>query len=125
VWRSTPISLKEAQVNSVDRIAIEKELAAQIEQLPPNSTILMYLGEHGGALQRIGFPLKRTINEGNYRYWQSSLMDPARMANFVIATEGDPVSDAIKKHPEGLTEIAVVRSLRQNPIRIYESSIAR
>lgn len=122
-WKTTPISLKEAQVNSVDRMAIEKELAAQIALLPPNSRILMYLGEHGGALQRIGFPLQRTINEGNYRYWQSALMDPARMADFIIATQGDPVSEAIKKHPQGLEEVAVVSSLRQNPIRIYESTI--
>jgi hypothetical protein len=96
-----------------------------VQQLPANTTILMYLGEHGGALQRIGFPLKRTINEGNYRYWQSSLMDPARMADYVIATEGDPVSEAIKKRPEGLTLISVVTALRQNSVRIYRSNLGR
>ena len=123
VWRTEPISLKEAQVNSVDRIAIEKQLAIEIEQLPPDSTILMYLGEHGGALQRIGFPLRRTINEGNYRYWQSALMDPARMADYVIATDGDPVAQAIKARPQGLQELTVVSALRQNPIRIYRSTM--
>jgi hypothetical protein len=125
VWREAPISLREARVNAVDRMAIEKELSAQVQQLPANTTILMYLGEHGGALQRIGFPLKRTINEGNYRYWQSSLMDPARMADYVIATEGDPVSEAIKKRPEGLTLISVVTALRQNSVRIYRSNLGR
>ena len=125
VWREAPISLREARVNSVDRMAIEKELAAQVEQLPANSTVLIYLGEHGGALQRIGFPLKRTINEGNYRYWQSSLLNPARMADYVIATEGDPVSDAIKKRPEGLTVVSVVTALRQSPVRIYRSNMGR
>lgn len=124
VWRTTPVSLKEAQVNSVDRLALEKSLALEIEHLPPYSTILMNLGEHGGALQRIAFPLNRTINEGNYRYWKSALMDPARMADYVIATDGDPVAEAIKEHPQGLVEIAVVRSLRQNPIRIYRSTEA-
>jgi len=124
VWKATPLSLKEAQVNAADRITLEKELAAQIELLPPDSTLLMYLGQHGGALQRIAFPLKRTINEGNYRYWGSALMNPARMADFIIATDGDPVAEAIKAHPEGLDEIVVVRTLRQNPIRIYRSTIA-
>lgn len=124
-WQSTPISLKEAQVNSVDRIAIEFQLAQEIRGLPADSAILMYIGEHGGALQRIGFPLKRTINEGNYRYWQSALMDPARMAPYIIATDGDPVAEAIKKHPQGLEEITVVRAMRQNPIRIYRSSLAQ
>lgn len=123
VWTAVPISLREARVNSVDRIALEKELAVQIEQLPPSSTLLMYLGEHGGALQRIGFPLKRTINEGNYRYWQSALLNPARMAEYVVATEGDPVAQAIAAHPQGLTLVTVVTALRQNPVRIYRSSL--
>lgn len=123
VWQTTPISLKEAQVNAFDRMSIEKALSRELEMLPPGSTILMYIGEHGGALQRIGFPLKRTISEGNYRYWQSALMDPARMADFVIATEGDPVAEAIKKHPQGLELVTVVTALRQNPIRIYRSTI--
>lgn len=122
---ATPISLKEAQVNGVDRIAIEKELARNIMLLPPNSTILMYLGEHGGALQRIGFPLKRTINEGNYRYWGSALMNPAALADYVIATDGDPVSKAIQAHPDRLESIAVIQSSRQNPIRIYRSTAYR
>ena len=122
VWHSVPISLREARVNSVDRVAIEKELSTQLQQLPPSSTVLMYLGEHGGALQRIGFSLDRTINEGNYRYWQSALLNPARMASYVIATEGDPVSQAIKAHPDGLALLTVVSALRQNPIRIYRSN---
>ena len=125
VWRATPISLKEAQVNAFDRMAIEKELAAQIEQLPPGSTVLMYIGEHGGALQKIGFPLKRTISEGNYRYWQSALLDPARMADYIVATEGDPVSQAIQAHPQGLQSVAVLTALRQNPITIYRSTLLR
>ena len=124
-WHATPISLKEAQVNSVDRIAIETELSREIQLLPPDSTILMYLGDYGGALQRIGFPLKRTINEGNYRYWQSALMDPARMAEYVIATDGGPVAEAIKRHPEGLQEVTLIRAQRQPAIRIYRSQMVQ
>jgi hypothetical protein len=123
-WRATPISLKEAEVNSVDRMAIERGLSARMALLPPGSTVLMSIGQHGGALQRIAFPLKRTINEGNYRYWQSALMDPARMANFVVATDGDPVAAAIKEHPQGLEEMVVIQSMGQQPIRIYRSTIA-
>ncbi|MGZ4814507.1 MAG: hypothetical protein ACXVZV_03810 [Terriglobales bacterium] len=123
VWHTVPISLREARVNSVDRISLEKVLAIQLEELPPSSTVLMYLGEHGGALQRIGFPLKRTINEGNYRYWQSAVLNPARMAEYVIATEGDPVSEAIKAHPQGLSLVTVVTALRQNPVKIYRSNL--
>jgi len=125
VWHETPIALREARVNAVDRMAIEKELAAQIEQLPPSSTLLMYLGEHGGALQRIGFPLRQTINEGNYRYWQSTLMSPASMADYVVATQGDQVDTAVKAHPQGLEAVVVVQAWRQNPITIYRSTVHR
>jgi hypothetical protein len=118
----TPISLKEAQVNGLDRIAIERQLAREIMLLPTDSTIMMYVGEHGGALQRIGFPLRRTISEGNHRYWGSALLNPAAMANYVIATDGDPVANAIKAHPQGLEEVTVIQSLRQNPITIYRST---
>lgn len=124
VWRDVPISLREARVNAVDRMALEKELATQLKQLPSTSRLLMYLGEHGGALQQMGFPLKRTINEGNYRYWQSALLNPAQMAEYVVATEGDPVAEAIKAHPQGLTLVTVVTAMRQNPVRIYHSSLA-
>ena len=99
VWREIPICLREARVNSVDRIAIETKLAAELSQLPPDATLLMYLGEHGGALQEIGFPLKRTINECHKRYWHSALYTPALMADFIVATDGDPIAQALSEHP--------------------------
>ena len=30
----------------------------------------MYLGNHVGALQQAGIPLRRVINEGNHRTWK-------------------------------------------------------
>jgi hypothetical protein len=125
VWRETPICLREARVNSVDRIAIESKLAAELALVPKDATVLMYLGEHGGALQQIGFPLKRTINECHKRYWQSALMNPAMMANFVVATAGDPVSQAVKNHPEDLIKVAEIEVPRQNTISVYRSTVKR
>jgi hypothetical protein len=125
VWREVPICLREARVNSVDRIAIEAKLAAQLAQLPAGSTVLVYLGEHGGALQSIGFPLKRTVNECHKRYWRSALLSPAMMADFVVATQGDPLSRAVIKHPQNLVRIAELTVRRQNPITIYRSTASR
>src|SRR5438874_3665606 len=70
VLRATPVSLQEGVINSRTRIALETELAATIEKLPTNSTFLMYLGDHVGALQQAGIPLSRVINEGNHRPWK-------------------------------------------------------
>jgi hypothetical protein len=125
VRRETPICLREARANSRERIAIESKLAAGLSELPPDSTVLIYLGEHGGALQQIGFPLKRTINECHKRYWQSALLNPAMMADFVVATDGDPLAQAVRDHPENLTKVAEVTWPRQNPISIYRSNAQR
>ena len=125
VVRETPICLREARVNARDRLAIETKLAARLEQLPPNSTLMMILGHHGGALQQIGFPLRRTVNECHKKYWYSALMSPALSADYVVATDGDPVSLAVQQHPENLVPVAEITQARQATIRIYRSTAQR
>ena len=81
---------------------MERELADFVKVLPPDSTLLMYLGNHVGALQQAGIPLRRVINEGNHRtwkqpadedgLWERALANPAQYADYVIAFEGDAVS---------------------------------
>jgi hypothetical protein len=113
IWRATPICLKEAQVNMRTRTQFQVELARWLEKLPPDSTLLMYLGDHVGALERAAFPLKRTINEGNHRVWKQpndpqglwehALADPGKYADYVLAFEGDPVWQAV--HDKNLHEL--------------------
>ena len=116
VWRTTPASLKEAQLNMRTRNQLEAQLAIWLRKLPPNSTLLMYLGDHVGALQQAGIPLKRVINEGNHRVWKQpsdpdglwehALADPAKYADYVIAFEGDSVwQPAQALHLQALVEI--------------------
>ena len=84
--------------------------------LPPDSTLLMYLGEHAGALEQAGIPLRRSINEGNHRVWKQpvdpeglwerALADPAAYADYVVGFEGDPVWTAAEdRHLKALVEI--------------------
>jgi hypothetical protein len=106
IWRSEPVSLKEAQVNMRTRNQLESQLAIWLRKLPPSSTLLMYLGDHVGAVQQAGIPLKRVINEGNHRtwkrpydpegLWERALADPARYADYVVAFEGDSVWQAVQ-----------------------------
>jgi hypothetical protein len=106
IWRTEPESLKEAQVNMRTRNQLEAQLAIWLRKLPPNSTLLMYLGDHVGAVQQAGIPLKRVINEGNHRtwrqpadpngLWEHALADPARYADYVVAFEGDGVWQAVQ-----------------------------
>ena len=123
IWRATPICLEEARVNMKTRNQFQAQLSTWIEKLPQNSTLLMYLGDHVGAVERAGFPLKRTINEGNHRVWmqpqdedglwERALRNPAQFADYVLAFEGDPVWQAVQElHLHELVEIHVTGQSR-------------
>jgi hypothetical protein len=118
IWLSTPICLKEAQVNMRTRNQLQREVARWIEKLPADSSLLIYVGDHVGALERAAFPLKRTINEGNHRVWKQpadaeglwerALADPAKYVDYVLAFEGDSVWQAVHdKHLHELIELHI------------------
>lgn len=113
IWRQGPISLEEARTNMRTRTQFQKQLATLLEKLPSDSTLLMYLGDHVGALERAGIPLKNTINEGNHRVWKQpddaeglwerALANPSQYADYVLAFDGDPVWQAV--HESHLREL--------------------
>jgi len=106
IWHAIPICLREAQINMRTRNQLEAQLAGWLSKLPPDSTLLMYMGDHVGAVQRAGIPLRRTVNEGNHRtwkqpvdpegLWERALANPAQHADFILAFEGDPVWQAVQ-----------------------------
>jgi hypothetical protein len=115
------VSWREAVVNARTRQAFEHKLAAILAQLPPTSTLLMYTGDHVGALQDAGIDFARVINEGNFGWWQPALRVPARAADFVISLAGDPVSQAISKDPAGLCLVASVESEGQPKAELFRA----
>ena len=83
----------------------------------------MYLGDHVGALQQAGIPLKRTINEGNHRtwkqpvdpdgLWERALADPRNMPTTSLPSKGDNVWQAVQgRHLPELVEIHVTGQAR-------------
>lgn len=129
VWRAKPVCYTEAWTNSRTRMALEGELAVRISQLPGDSTLLMYLGDHVGALQGAGIPLRRVISEGNHRtwrqpsdpegLWEQALANPMQYADFVIAVDGDPVAAAVAGR--GLPPVAEVCVPGQPRATIYRT----
>jgi hypothetical protein len=119
--RATPLVMGEAIANSRTRIPFEVAYARALQELPPNSTILAYTSEHPGAYQRAGLALKQTINESDYYEWTPALKNPAKAADYVIASDGDRVAQAVAERPQGLTLINIVCSTGQPCIRIYRS----
>jgi hypothetical protein len=94
----------------------------------------MYLGQHVGALEQAGIPLKRAINEGNHRVWKQpvdpeglwerALADPVQYADYAIGFEGDPVWAAatdrrlpalVEIHTTGQPRAAIFQARTQRP----------
>jgi hypothetical protein len=127
VWRATPVCFQEAQANSRRRVALETAIASVLRTLPTHSTILMYLGEHGGALQNAAIPLRRTINEGDHRtwkqpedpegLWERALADPTRYAGYAIAVGSDPVATAMEHQEADI--IALIDVAGQPLAKVY------
>ena len=127
VWREEPVCVREAWVNSRTRIALETALANNLRMLPKDATLLMYLGDHVGALQRAGIPLSRVINEGNHRtwkqptdpegLWERALADPTKSAEYAIGVGDDPVSVSARQH--GLKSLVIIETTGQPPATIY------
>jgi len=120
-WRSSPVCLREVRANGSARLELDRRLASLISALPQDTTVLAYTGAHGGAFQLAGIPLRRTINEGNLYIWDAALAQPATTVDYVIATDGDPVANAVRNYPKGLTAVASVEVPGQPRTVIYKS----
>jgi hypothetical protein len=129
VWRATPVCLAEGQINMRTRNQLEGDLATWVEKLPSNTTVLMYLGDFVGALERAGFPLDHTINEGDHRtwkrptdpdgLWERALADPSKYADYVLAFQGDPVWNAV--HDRHLPEVVEIHVSGQPLAILYRA----
>lgn len=128
VWHSGPACYREAATNARGRMALDEQVAQWLKSFPANSTLLMYLGEHVGALQHAGVPLRRVINEGNHRMWRQpadpeglwerALADPAGNADYVIGFENDPVWKAAKERH--LLELVEIHTTNQPRAVIFQ-----
>jgi hypothetical protein len=128
IWRADPICYREADINMKGRVALDRQIGEWIKSLPSNSTLLMYLGQHVGALEQAGIPLRRTINEGNHRVWkypfdpeglwELAVADPASYADYVVGFEGDPVWTSA--HDHHLTALVEIHTSGQPPAVIFQ-----
>jgi hypothetical protein len=122
VWQTTPICLREAQVNGKDRMALDHELAETLKTLPPSATFMMNCGAHPGATQLAGLPLRHVLCESSSRLWKAALKQPARSADYVIAFPGDEVALAVHDFPQELETVATIGTPSQPKALIYRSS---
>lgn len=127
VLKADPLCWVEAARNWDMRRAMDTSVGRVLSELPPNSIILMDLSEHVGALERIGFPLRRVVNSENHRVWkrpndpdglwEKSLADPGRYVQYVITFDGDAVDEKVNK--ANLKLLTVLHAMGRPPARVY------
>jgi hypothetical protein len=122
VWQTTPICLREAQVNGKDRMALDRQLAEALKTFPPAATFMMNCGAHPGATQMAGVPLRRVLCESSNNLWKVALKQPARSADYIIAFPGDEVAQAVHDFPQELETIATIGTPLQPKALIYRST---
>ena len=123
-YAEVPVTLQEARVNARTRRILENALARYLAKLPPSTTLLMYQGEHVGALQEAGIPLCHVISEVNHPEWEWALLDPAKHADVIVAFKGDPVWMTAREHRDELTEVMSIVVPEQAKAVVYESNRA-
>jgi hypothetical protein len=119
-WRAVPICLREARVNAVTRMALEHELAAELSKLPRESSLLMYTSSHPGALEEAAIPLRRTVNETNYRIWEAALARPHEWVDYLVAMRDDPVWASAQQNSDELMPVARIVTDGQPETIIYQ-----
>jgi len=119
-YAEAPLTLREAQVNSSGRVALEDGLGRALAQLPPSATLLMYEAEHPSALRIAGIPLRHVISENAHPDWEWGLLDPAHRADYVVACKGDPVWFAAQQHRAQLDEMVTISAPGQASCTVYK-----
>ncbi len=134
-WLSRPpLVFEEAQVNSRTRIPFEKALATELLNAGPNAVIMINTNDHIGAIQDAGIDLKRLVSPLDSQSFNAAKAAPAEHANLVVTLEWpptgtdrdsgrdpDPVAEAVKAHPAGLTELEILCHTGQPCARLYRS----
>ena len=119
-WRDTPITLREALVNSRGRLAIERPLANYLADIPRSGTLLMYTAEHAGALQMSGVPRRHVISESEHPDWEWALLDPVHSAEYAVACYGDPVWLALRSVRADFVELLSISAPHQARCTLYK-----
>lgn len=121
VWRRTPVMLREAEANGTARLQFDQKLASELRNLPDAATIMMDCSAHSGAVQLAGIPFRRVLRESNPPEWEIALTQPAKSADYVIATDQDAVAYSVRLFPQGLEPVAVINAPGEPTATIYHS----
>ena len=117
-----PVCYREAWVNGRSRQQLESQVAEALAAIPEDSTVLMYTSDYVGAVQKAGVHFDRVISECTRFAWDSARSAPFAGADYIVAVDGDPVADAVRINPRGLTMVAIIHTFGKPKVTIYRGS---
>jgi hypothetical protein len=117
-----PICYREPWANSQGRMQLERQIAEMLSRIPDNATVLMYTSDYVGALESAGIHLDRTVSESTRFAWDSARSAPFAGADYIVAVDGDPVDEAVRINPRGLTKLAIIHTLGKPSVTIYRGA---
>ena len=126
-WKVTaekPLTYIEGTKNIDARRVLEQQIPPLLRSLlttRPAGMILMKTSVYPNLVAFTGVPLRQTINEGDGPMFGAALAAPATHAAIVVAFAGDDVDQAVKEHPEGLTQVARIFDPGQPIATVYVS----
>jgi len=54
--------------------------------------------------------------------WDAALSAPFAGADYIVAVDGDPVAEAVRINPRGLTKMMIIHTLGKPAVTIYRSA---
>ncbi|HVJ04959.1 MAG TPA: hypothetical protein VM578_04770 [Candidatus Saccharimonadales bacterium] len=117
-----PICYREAWANSRSRLQLEAQVAQALSTIPKDATVLMYTSDYVGAIQKAGIHFNHVISESTFIAWDSARSAPFAGADYIVAVEGDPVAEAVRINPRGLTKLTIIHTLGKPAVTIYRGS---
>jgi hypothetical protein len=119
-WKDGAVCLREAEINSAGRIALHKEISAELRHLPSEATFVVSLSEHVGVFERAAIPLRRTLNESSHRSGEQEFAFPLTRGDYVLAFDGDPVARMVAAHPEQVKPVAIFHVSGEKRCVLYQ-----
>ncbi|HLY42013.1 MAG TPA: hypothetical protein VKR52_12445 [Terracidiphilus sp.] len=119
-----PLTYIEGVKNIEARRPLEQQIPPVLRKLlatRPKGLVLMKTSVYPNLVAFTGIPLRQTINEGDGPLYTSALESPAQNAAIIVAFDGDEIDQAVKKHPENLTEIGRYAAPGQPTATVYVS----
>jgi hypothetical protein len=103
-------------------LQLERQVSEMLARIPDDATVLMYTSDYVGAIESAGIHFDRIISESTFMAWDSARSAPFAGADYIVAVAGDPVAEAVRINPRGLTKLAIIHTLGKPEVTIYRSS---